>query len=383
MKLQYLADRLSALQKEALYREVSSFEPVSATHVKQRGRKFLMMASNDYLGLTHHPSVRKAAINAAEKYGTGSGGSRLTSGSHILFSQLEQDLAEFKQTESSLVFSTGYMANVGTISAIADKDDYIISDELNHASIIDGCRLSRARCFVYPHKNTAEVEKILKTLHTNRTVLIVTDSVFSMDGDIAPLEELAYLADKYNALLMVDDAHATGILGNGYGSAEHFQLHGKIDIQLGTLSKALASVGGFVAGKKILTDYLVNKARSFIFSTALTPADIAAAKEALHLISADNSYVKKLWQNTLYMKQQLAKYRIETDSATPIIPIIVHENDTALSAAQNLYEQGIIISAIRPPTVAPNESRLRLTVTAAHTVNDLDFAAQQIKSALK
>ena len=378
----YLTE-IEFLHQQQLYRKPITYIPISATKVLKDNEEFLMMASNNYLGLTHHPQVKKAAIKAIEKYGTGSGGSRLISGSHILFAKLEQALAEFKSTETALVFNTGYMANVGTISALTNNNDYIISDELNHASIIDGCRLSKAKTLIYRHKNMADLENILKNLPYSHTKLIVTDSVFSMDGDIAPLEELAYLADKYNALLMVDDAHATGILGNGYGSAEHFQLHGKIDIQLGTLSKALASVGGFVAGKKILTDYLVNKARSFIFSTALTPADIAAAKEALHLISADNSYVKKLWQNTLYMKQQLAKYRIETDSVTPIIPIIVHENDTALSAAQNLYEQGIIISAIRPPTVAPNESRLRLTVTAAHTVNDLDFAAKQIKSALK
>ncbi len=384
-KLNRFIERLNILREESLYRSVTNYTPLSATHVSKDGKDYLMMASNNYLGLTHNLQVKEAAKKAVELYGTGSGGSRLTSGSHILFEKLEQELAVFKSAESALVFNTGYMANVGTISGLMSKNDIIISDELNHASIIDGCRLSRAQCMVYPHKDMNALADILKKLYDRNDAvkLIVTDSVFSMDGDIAPLDEICYLASKYDALVMVDDAHATGVLGNGHGSAEYFNLKGKIDIQLGTFSKALASEGGFVAAKQVLVDYLINHARSYIFSTALSPADIAAAREALHIIATDNSYVKKLHENVAVMKKYLQKESIEICTQTPIFPIVVHDNDLALNVAKILYDDGIILSAIRPPTVPKNQSRLRLTVTAAHTKEELHFVAEKLGQILK
>ena len=375
----YLTE-IEFLHQQQLYRKPITYIPISATKVIKDDEEYLMMASNNYLGLTHHPEVKKAAINAIEKYGTGSGGSRLISGSHILFSKLEQALAEFKSTEKALVFNTGYMANVGTISALTSSNDYIISDELNHASIIDGCRLSKAKTLIYAHKNMADLENILKKLPYSNT--IVTDSVFSMDGDIASLDEIAYLAHKYNALTMVDDAHATGVLGKGHGSVEHFHLQGKIDIQLGTLSKALASEGGFVAGKKILIEYLINKARSYIFSTALTPADIASSLAALSLITNDNSLVDKLYDNISYVQDLLQQNNINMKLMTPIVPIIVHSNEKALQIAKKLYEKHIILSAIRPPTVPQNQSRLRLTISASHTKNDLKFVITELAKLL-
>lgn len=375
---------IADLHEKSLYRRAVSYDPVSPVRVLHGDREYLMMASNNYLGLTHHPDVKRAAALAVEKYGTGSGGSRLTSGSHVLFEKLERELAEFKQTESAVIFNTGYMANVGTVSAIAQKGDFIISDALNHASIIDGCRLSRAQCLVYPHKDMRALEEILKKLNDSSGALklIVTDSVFSMDGDIAPLDEIYSLAQKHGALVMADDAHATGVLGRGHGSSEHFGLSGKIDIQLGTFSKALASEGGFVAAKKPITEYLINHARSYIFSTALTPADIAAAGEALHIISTDHSYVDKLSANTAAMKMYLAQQGIAVDTQTPIFPIVVGGNEAALKAAEKLYDDGIILSAIRPPTVPKGYSRLRLTVTAAHEEKDLQWAAARIKACL-
>ncbi len=384
-KLNRFIEKLKILREESLYRSVTNYTPLSATHVSKDGKDYLMMASNNYLGLTHNLQVKEAAKKAVELYGTGSGGSRLTSGSHILFEKLEQELAVFKSAESALVFNTGYMANVGTISGLMSKNDIIISDELNHASIIDGCRLSRAQCMVYPHKDMNALADILKKLYERNDAvkLIVTDSVFSMDGDIAPLDEICYLASKYDALVMVDDAHATGVLGNGHGSAEYFNLKGKIDIQLGTFSKALASEGGFVAAKQVLVDYLINHARSYIFSTALSPADIAAAREALHIIATDNSYVKKLQENVAIMKKYLQKESIEICTQTPIFPIVVHDNDLALNVAKILYDDGIILSAIRPPTVPKNQSRLRLTVTAAHTKEELHFVAEKLGQILK
>ena len=362
----YLTE-IEFLHQQQLYRKPITYIPISATKVLKDNEEFLMMASNNYLGLTHHPQVKKAAIKAIEKYGTGSGGSRLISGSHILFAKLEQALAEFKSTEKALVFNTGYMANVGTISALTNNNDYIISDELNHASIIDGCRLSKAKTLIYRHKNMADLENILKNLPYSHTKLIVTDSVFSMDGDIAPLDEIAYLAHKYNALTMVDD-----------GSVEHFHLQGKIDIQLGTLSKALASEGGFVAGKKILIEYLINKARSYIFSTALTPADIASSLEALSLIANDNRLVDKLYDNISYVQDLFRQNNINVNLTTPIVPIIVHSNEKALQVAQKLYEKHIILSAIRPPTVPQNQSRLRLAISASHTQEDLHFVITEL-----
>ena len=372
--------QLEAKEKEQNKRSIKVYEPIDAVRVKRNNQEFIMMASNNYLGLTHDLRVQQAAKYAVEQYGTGSGGARLTSGTFPLFNELELGIADFKHTEQALVFNTGYMANVGTITALMNKNSIIISDELNHASIIDGCRLSGARIERYNHKDIEHAEHILKNYKSSHK-MIITDGVFSMDGDIAPLDKLYELGKEYNALLMVDDAHSTGVLGNGRGTAHHFGLT-DVDVQLGTLSKALGSVGGYVAGRKELIEYLVNYSRSFIFSTALSPADIGAALEALTIVKNEPLVVEQLNKNTAYMANKLQSMGIECDDETPIFPIIVGDNERALSLAYELELRGIIITAIRPPTVPVGESRLRMTVTAAHSQEQLDYVANTLRDLL-
>ena len=372
--------QLEAKEKEQNKRSIKVYEPIDAVRVKRNNREFIMMASNNYLGLTHDLRVQQAAKYAVEQYGTGSGGARLTSGTFPLFNELELGIADFKHTEQALVFNTGYMANVGTITALMNKNSVIISDELNHASIIDGCRLSGAHIERYKHKDVEHAEYILKN-YKSAYKMIITDGVFSMDGDIAPLDRLYELSKEYNALLMVDDAHATGVIGNGRGTAHHFGLT-DVDVQLGTLSKALGSVGGYVAGRKELIEYLVNYSRSFIFSTALSPADIGAALEALTIVKNEPLVVEQLNENTAYMANKLQSMGIECDDETPIFPIIVGDNERALSLAYELELRGIIITAIRPPTVPVGESRLRMTVTAAHSQEQLDYVANTLRDLL-
>ena len=372
--------QLEAKEKEQNKRSIKVYEPIDAVRVKRNNQEFIMMASNNYLGLTHDLRVQQAAKYAVEQYGTGSGGARLTSGTFPLFNELALGIADFKHTEQALVFNTGYMANVGTITALMNKNSIIISDELNHASIIDGCRLSGARIERYNHKDIEHAEHILKNYKSSHK-MIITDGVFSMDGDIAPLDKLYELGKEYNALLMVDDAHSTGVLGNGRGTAHHFGLT-DVDVQLGTLSKALGSVGGYVAGRKELIEYLVNYSRSFIFSTALSPADIGAALEALTIVKNEPLVVEQLNENTAYMANKLQSMGIECDDETPIFPIIVGDNEKALSLAYELELRGIIITAIRPPTVSVGESRLRMTVTAAHSQEQLDYVANTLRDLL-
>ena len=372
--------QLETKEKEQNKRSIKVYEPIDAVRVKRNNREFIMMASNNYLGLTHDLRVQQSAKYAVEQYGTGSGGARLTSGTFPLFNELELGIADFKHTEQALVFNTGYMANVGTITALMNKNSVIISDELNHASIIDGCRLSGAHIERYKHKDVEHAEYILKN-YKSAYKMIITDGVFSMDGDIAPLDKLYELGKEYNALLMVDDAHSTGVLGNGRGTAHHFGLT-DVDVQLGTLSKALGSVGGYVAGRKELIEYLVNYSRSFIFSTALSPADIGAALEALTIVKNEPLVVEQLNENTAYMANKLQSMGIECDDETPIFPIIVGDNERALSLAYELELRGIIITAIRPPTVPVGESRLRMTVTAAHSQEQLDYVANTLRDLL-
>ena len=372
--------KLEAKEQEQNKRTIKTYEPLDAVRVKHDDSEYIMMASNNYLGLTHDARVQQAAMQAIQRYGTGSGGARLTSGSFPLFKELEIAIANFKGTEQSLVFNTGYMANVGTITALMNKNSIIISDELNHASIIDGCRLSGARIERYNHKDIEHAEHILKNYKSSHK-MIITDGVFSMDGDIAPLDKLYELGKEYNALLMVDDAHSTGVLGNGRGTAHHFGLT-DVDVQLGTLSKALGSVGGYVAGRKELIEYLANYSRSFIFSTALSPADIGAALEALTIVKNEPLVVEQLNENTAYMANKLQSMGIECDDETPIFPIIVGDNERALSLAYELELRGIIITAIRPPTVPVGESRLRMTVTAAHSQEQLDYVVNTLRDLL-
>lgn len=364
-------------------RTLREYCPLDAVRVKRDDKEYLMMASNNYLGLTFDTRVIEGALKGAQQYGTGSGGSRLVSGTFPLFTELERSLAKFKNTEKALVFNTGYMANVGTISAVADKNTIIFSDALNHASIIDGCRLSKASIKAYNHCDVEELKFILKQADRSARKLIVTDGVFSMDGDIAPLDKLYKLSREYNALLMVDDAHATGTIGNGHGTAAYFGLEKDVDIQLGTLSKSLGSVGGYVAANSTIIDYLVNTSRSFIFSTALSPADIGAALAALQVLETDRSVLGRLQENVNYMADQLTSLGINATNETPIFPILIGRNDDTLAVSDYLYESGIIGTAIRPPTVPIGESRIRLTVTAAHNKEQIDYVCHTLHKAMQ
>lgn len=380
---EFFKEQLDSKVKNHNLRTLKEYCPIDAVRVKRDDKEYLMMASNNYLGLTFDSRVIEGALKGAQQYGTGSGGSRLVSGTFPLFTELEKELANFKNTEKALVFNTGYMANVGTISAIADKNTIIFSDALNHASIIDGCRLSRGTVKAYSHCDVDELKYLLKQVNRNTRKLIVTDGVFSMDGDIAPLDTLYELSRDYNALLMVDDAHATGTIGNGHGTAAYFNLEKEIDIQLGTLSKSLGSVGGYVAANSTIIDYLVNTSRSFIFSTALSPADIGAALVALQIIDSDTSVLERLQGNVGYMSDRLNSLGIDATDDTPIFPILIGKNEDALTVSNYLYEAGIIGTAIRPPTVPIGESRIRLTVTAAHNKEQIDYVCQSLHNAMK
>ncbi|MBF1734658.1 MAG: 8-amino-7-oxononanoate synthase [Veillonella dispar] len=380
---EYFKGQLDAKVQNHNLRTLKEYCPIDAVRVKRDDKEYLMMASNNYLGLTFDSRVIEGALKGAQQYGTGSGGSRLVSGTFPLFIELERSLAKFKNTEKALVFNTGYMANVGTISAVADKNTIIFSDALNHASIIDGCRLSRGAVKAYSHCDVDELKYLLKQADRNVRKLIVTDGVFSMDGDIAPLDKLYELSRDYNALLMVDDAHATGTIGNGHGTAAYFNLEKEIDIQLGTLSKSLGSVGGYVAANSTIIDYLVNTSRSFIFSTALSPADIGAALAALQVLETDRSVLGRLQENVNYMADQLTSLGINATNETPIFPILIGRNDDTLAVSDYLYESGIIGTAIRPPTVPIGESRIRLTVTAAHNKEQIDYVCHTLHKAMQ
>ncbi|MGE4588615.1 MAG: 8-amino-7-oxononanoate synthase [Acidaminococcaceae bacterium] len=376
-----LKAELALIEERGLTRKIKNLrflDPVSA--IDDTGKEYLVFSSNNYLGLTHAPEVITAA-KKANNYGTGSGGARLTTGGHFEANILEKKLADFKHAEKALIFNTGYMANLGVLYGLVKPKDIVFSDELNHASIIDGAKISKATVKVYKHADMADLEQLLREYATDGNRFIITDGVFSMDGDIAPLPDLVKLAEKYEVTLIVDDAHAVGVIGeDGSGTAAHFGLQGKIDLQVGTMSKSLAAEGGYVAGKKIFIDYLINKSRPFIFSTALAPAAAAAAAEALDLLRKNKeTYLQRLWSNTVLMRELLKDAGIPlVEGETPIIPIMVGEASLATEIAQNLAEKGVLISAIRPPTVPQGQSRLRLTVTAAHTEEQLNHAAELI-----
>ena len=370
---------LSQRQEETQFRSPRTYTPVDATHVIYHGSTYLMMASNNYLGLTHHPHVRARAKHAVDTYGTGSGGARLTSGSFPLFEELETKLAAWKDTEAALTFTAGFMANLGTITALAKPGDMIFSDQWNHASLIDGCRLSGATVKVYPHKDLATLEAMLQNSAASSMRFIITDGVFSMDGDLAPLPELLDLANRYDALLIVDDAHATGVIGDARGTAHHFHCESPRIITTGTMSKALGAIGGYVCGTQTIIDYIINHSRPFIFATALSPADIGASIGALEVLEDDPSVYANLRSNTEYMHHALRSLGIPSSSDTPIFPIIIGSNEDTLSASRICEEHRIILSAIRPPTVPVNTGRLRLTVTASHTQQDLQTVIETLQ----
>jgi 8-amino-7-oxononanoate synthase len=367
---------LSQLEEQNLLRRLRVVDSYVGSRITMNNREMLLLCSNDYLGLANHPSLRHAASQAMERYGFGAGASRLVSGTSALHQALENRLAVFKGTETALVFNSGYAANTGIIPALAGAGDLILSDSLNHASIIDGCRLSKAQVKVYPHKDAGQVEALLKINLKAKRKLIVTDGVFSMDGDIAPLPDLVYLSEKYHAILMVDDAHGTGVLGHtGKGTVEHFGLSGRVHIQMGTLGKAFGSFGAYAAGCRDLIDFLTNYSRSFIYSTALPPSVCAASLAAIDVCEKEPERRERLWKNRKQFANGLRAIEISTGgSESPIIPVIIGDSGRALQAAEKLFEYGVYASAIRPPTVSANSARIRTTVTAAHTEADIDSA---------
>ena len=395
-----LKEELEGLKNNNLNRTVDDLRFISSTKaIDGDGNEYLVFGTNNYLGLTHHPDVIKASDDAS-KYGTGSTGSRLTTGASFEARELEKNLSEFKNTESTLLFNTGYMGNLGVIYALTKENDIIFSDQLNHASIIDGTKISKAKVRIYKHKDTDDLERLvqneIKELENKNkknksqntpNFFIVTDGVFSMDGDIAPLPELAGIADKYNCTLIIDDAHATGVIGRtGKGTVEYFKdktgidLTDSVDLQIGTLSKALASEGGFVCGKEVYIDYLINKSRPFIFSTALSPATIASANAALNLLKENSEeYLNNLNSNTRLMRELLTDAGLNiVDGETPIIPIIIGPADLANRFSNELKKEGILVSAIRPPSVPKEMSRLRLTIMATHTKEEIEKKKKKI-----
>ena len=389
----FTKDALEAARVNNTYRTLRHISSPEASHVTIAGKDTVLLASNSYLDLANVPELKQAMADAVLEWGTGSGGARLTTGNKTPHDELEEFIAKFKGEEAAIAFNTGYMANVGTISALCGKNDFIFSDELNHASIIDGIRLSRAKCFVYKHNDMADLEraieaakaefcareKVAENAVSNFRGLIVTDAVFSMDGDLANLPELLRIARARNCLLMIDEAHATGVLGRtGRGLAEYYNCE-HADVTVGTLSKAVAAEGGFVAGSKQLIEFLKNKSRSFIFTTAMAPAVAAAALHNLQFIDAHPERVQQLRDNVKFFCDALRLHGLQvpqTESA--IIPIIIGDEAKALRISETLQNEGVLIPAIRYPTVAKGQARLRASLMATHTKEELEFAAAKI-----
>ena len=364
-------EKLKILKENRLFREIKDRASPQGSKIKLGGREYVNFSSNDYLGLANHPYIINEVKKALDEYGSGSGASRLLSGGSILHKELEDKTAQFKGTESALVFNSGYAANSGIIPAITDKDDMIFSDELNHASIIDGCRLSKAKTVIYRHKDLSHLEDLIRK-EDAKNKIVITDTVFSMDGDIAPLAGIYDICKRNNAILYIDDAHGTGVLGNGRGTLSHFNIKPEPwVIQMGTFSKALGSFGAFVTGNREVIEWIQNTARSFIFSTALPSCVIAASIAALELIKNDSELIKKLWENRDRAASDIKDSGYDImGSETPIIPLKIGNVEDTLRISRHLYEKGLFAPAIRPPTVI--EPRIRITVTASHTNNDIE-----------
>lgn len=377
--LSYLHDQLEQWRQEGTYQPLRVLQSESAPQSVFDGRQVINLASNNYLGLTTHPKLREAAVAAVERFGVGSGAVRTISGTMSLHMQLEERIADFKKVEACVVFQSGFAANAGTVSAILTPEDHIISDELNHASIIDGCRLSRAKIHVFPHKDVAAAEKILSELDsaTGRKLLI-TDGVFSMDGDIGALPGLTDAAEKHGAIMMVDDAHSSGVLGrNGRGTIDHFGLHGRVQIQVGTLSKAIGVLGGYVCGSRDLIEFLYHRARPFLFSTSHPPAVAAACLAAFDVLEQEPERIDMLWDNTRYFKKGLTEAGFHTGiSETPITPVIVGDAAKAHELSRELFAEGVLATGIGFPTVPKGKARVRTIVTATHTREELDQALE-------
>ena len=375
--LAFLTAQLDAWRKAGTYQRLRVLESASAAESRFDGHEVINLASNNYLGLTTHPKLMEAALEATRKFGVGSGAVRTISGTMSLHMELEQRIARFKHSEACVVFQSGFAANAGTVSAILGPDDHIISDELNHASIIDGCRLSKAKIHVFPHKDVAAAEQILQELvPVSGHKLLITDGVFSMDGDIGALPGLVKAAETFGAVMMVDDAHASGVLGsNGRGTVDHFDLHGRVQIQVGTLSKAIGVLGGYVCGSRDLIEFLYHRARPFLFSTSHPPAVAASCLAAFDVLEQEPERIQNLWKNTEYFKKGLTSAGFNTGaSETPITPVIVGEAKTAHQLSAALFEEGVLATGIGFPTVAEGKARVRTIVTATHTRPQLDRA---------
>lgn len=375
-KTQFLADELDQLRRQGLFRPLRVLDSAQDTDAIVDGRRVLNLSSNNYLGLTTHPRLKTAMIEATEKWGAGSGAVRTIAGTMTVHEELERRLAAFKHTEASLVLQSGFTANLGVLQSLVKEGDVIISDELNHASIIDGIRLSKAERSIFKHRDMDDLERHLELHRAKRVKLVVTDGVFSMDGDIAPLPAIVERAERFGALVMVDDAHASGVLGkNGRGSVNHFGLDGRVDLQMGTLSKAIGVLGGYVAGAQTVRDFLIHRARPFLFSTSHPPGVAAACIAAIDVLLAEPERIDRLWTNTKRFKAGLTRLGFETGaSETPITPVIVGKGSVAMDFSDRLFKLGVFAQGIGFPTVAEGRARIRTIVTSMHTDAQLDRA---------
>ena len=386
-QLSFLTDQMNELKAKGTHFNLRVLDDEQAPECTFDGKHVINIASNNYLGLTTHPRLRDAAMAALKKYGVGSGAVRTVAGTMKIHMELEKKIAQFKNVEACVVFQSGFTANAGTVSAILGKDDFIISDELNHASIIDGARLSRAKIKVFRHKDTAHAEELLKEIQNEPGhKLMITDGVFSMDGDIGPLPALCDLAEKYGAIMMVDDAHASGVLGrNGRGTIDHFNVHGRVDVQVGTLSKAIGALGGYVCGSKDLIDFLYHRARPFLFSTSHPPSVAATCIAAFEVLEEEPELIDKLWGNTRFFKKELGLLGFNIGggntpaSETPITPIIVGEGKLAMDFSRELFKEGVFVTGIAFPTVPEGKARLRTIMSATHTQDQLSRALEVLK----
>ena len=377
--LDYLKDEVATLRTQGLLLHPRTLEGMTGARARFDGHDVINLASNNYLGLASHPRMNRAAADAALRFGAGSGAVRTIAGSMTMHRELEERFATFKHADSALMFQSGFTANAGTVAAILSKEDVIVSDQLNHASIIDGARLSRAEIKVFPHRDAEAAGAILaETARPGRRQLLITDGVFSMDGDIAPLPDLVEVAERYEAIMMIDDAHASGVLGTGgAGTVDHFGMHGRVDIQVGTLSKAIGVLGGFIAGPPHLTEWLQNRGRPYLFSTSAPPAVVAACIEALAIIEDEPERLARLWSNTELFKQGLHDLGFDTGtSESPITPVITGEEETTQTFARRLFDEGVFCPAIVFPTVGRGLARVRTIVTADHTEDDLREALE-------
>jgi glycine C-acetyltransferase len=386
-QLSYLTDQMNDLRAKGTHFNLRVLEDEQAPECTIDGRHVINIASNNYLGLTTHPKLREAALEATRRYGVGSGAVRTVAGTMKIHMELEQKIARFKNVEACVVFQSGFTANAGTVSAILGKDDFIISDELNHASIIDGARLSRAKIKVFRHKDMAHAEELLKEVqHEPGHKLIITDGVFSMDGDIGALPALCDLAEKYGAIMMVDDAHASGVLGrNGRGTVDHFNVHGRVDVQVGTLSKAIGALGGYVCGSKDLIDFLYHRARPFLFSTSHPPSVAATCIAAFEVLEQEPELIDKLWGNTRFFKKELGLLGFNIGgkntpaSETPITPIIIGDGKLTMDFSRELFKEGVFCTGIAFPTVPEGKARVRTIMSATHTHDQLSRALDVLK----